>query len=296
LLVPRASIGSAVEERHRVIQVCVGSQHGILLSDAGITFTWGDNRYGGGSRNGLDFEEESKARTNTCPCEYYNRMGLLECLAESLGETIMYDIDSEKCWRSLSLIQRRIFATTPKNGITDYAEVNHATIQNEDKTFGSKCETGDVVRQDKCYIIPASNFSNSPSKALLVMPSFLGGDQVHLCSAKYMGDDSDFNKLQDEGGVMYTIPKQIPKGFYTLSFKIVTVHRFQPVLHLSVEGVDEELDVVDIHEIDIPNTVGAWGKTQGVKIFLNPGTVLKLSRESPCHGLTIKELVFEPIS
>ena len=95
---------------------------------------------------------------------------------------------------------------------------------------------------------------------------------------------------------MYTIPEDIPKGFYTLSFKIVTVHRFQPVLHLSVEGFEENFDAVGIHEIEIPNTVGAWGKTPEVKIFVNPGTVLKLSRESPCHGLTMKELVLEPVS
>jgi len=60
LLVPRASIGSAVEERHRVIQVCVGSQHGILLSDAGITFTWGDNRYGQLGRSPVLKEENGR--------------------------------------------------------------------------------------------------------------------------------------------------------------------------------------------------------------------------------------------
>jgi len=30
----------------RVIQVCVGTEHGVLLTDAGVAFTWGDNRYG----------------------------------------------------------------------------------------------------------------------------------------------------------------------------------------------------------------------------------------------------------
>ena len=262
--------------------------------------SWSDNRYAGGKgagRNGLDFEEESKARDNTCPCEYYNKMCLLECLAESLGETISEVIDSKKCWRSLSLVQRRIFAAMPKNEINEGCEaIIPAVTHNDDKSVESECETGYVVRQDKCYIIPASNFSNSPSKALIVMPSFLGGDQVHLTSAKYMSDDSAFNELQDAGGLTYTIPKEIPKGFYNLSLKIVTVHRFQPVLHLSVEGFEDKFDAVDIHEIEIPNTVGSWGKTKGAKIFLNPGTVLKFYRESPCHGLTIKELDFEPIS
>lgn len=258
---------------------------------------WSDSRYGSSvERNGLDFEEESKARANSCPCDYYKCMCLLECLADSLGETVMQAIDSEKCWRSLSLVQRRSFAETPKNGIHQLVDATRTTTINDSTPLESDCKTSDVVQPDKCYIIPASGFSNPPSKALLVMPSFLGGDQVHLGSAKYMGDDSAFDKLQDAGGITYTIPKEIPKGFYNLSFKIVTVHRFQPVLHLSVEGFEDNFDAVAIHEIEISNTEGAWGKTQEIKIFLNPGTVLKLSRESPCHGLTMKELILEPIS
>eukprot|EP00930_Biecheleria_cincta_P027989 TRINITY_DN19542_c0_g1_i1.p1 TRINITY_DN19542_c0_g1~~TRINITY_DN19542_c0_g1_i1.p1 ORF type:complete len:659 (-),score=127.21 TRINITY_DN19542_c0_g1_i1:64-2040(-) len=43
---PKAPVGSAVQERHRVTQVCLGAQHGVLLVDAGIAFTWGDNRFG----------------------------------------------------------------------------------------------------------------------------------------------------------------------------------------------------------------------------------------------------------
>ncbi|CAJ1934484.1 unnamed protein product [Cylindrotheca closterium] len=266
-----------------------------------VASRWNDPRYGSrGERLGLDFEEETKARNNACPCDYYKSMCLLECLADSLGETVMQAIDSKKCWRSLSLVQRRVFAESPKDVVGELSRnVAASTIRKDTTPLESSCDetAGDVVvQQDKCYIIPASSFTNQPSKALLVMPSFLGGDQVHLSSAKYMGDDSAFNKLQDQGGIMYTIPKEIPKGFYTLSFKIVTVHRFQPVLHLAVEGFEENFDAVDIHEIEIPYTVGAWGKTQEVKIFLSPGTVLKLSRESPCHGLTMKELVLEPVS
>eukprot|EP00931_Biecheleriopsis_adriatica_P047179 TRINITY_DN27168_c0_g1_i1.p1 TRINITY_DN27168_c0_g1~~TRINITY_DN27168_c0_g1_i1.p1 ORF type:complete len:588 (-),score=95.99 TRINITY_DN27168_c0_g1_i1:139-1902(-) len=58
LLAPRSLLGSAVEERHRVIQVCVGREHGILLNDAGIAFTWGDNTHGQLGRN-LALSEEN---------------------------------------------------------------------------------------------------------------------------------------------------------------------------------------------------------------------------------------------
>mmetsp|Transcript_10810 Transcript_10810/g.28760 ORF Transcript_10810/g.28760 Transcript_10810/m.28760 type:complete len:602 (+) Transcript_10810:36-1841(+) len=43
---PHALIGTATEARQIIIQVCVGAEHGILLTDAGICFTWGDNRHG----------------------------------------------------------------------------------------------------------------------------------------------------------------------------------------------------------------------------------------------------------
>jgi len=43
---PYALVGTAIEPRHRVIQVCVGAEHGVMRTDAGIAFTWGDNRYG----------------------------------------------------------------------------------------------------------------------------------------------------------------------------------------------------------------------------------------------------------
>eukprot|EP00929_Paragymnodinium_shiwhaense_P021358 TRINITY_DN13948_c0_g1_i1.p1 TRINITY_DN13948_c0_g1~~TRINITY_DN13948_c0_g1_i1.p1 ORF type:complete len:589 (+),score=118.08 TRINITY_DN13948_c0_g1_i1:326-2092(+) len=39
-------IGTATETRQRVLKICLGAEHGILLTDAGIVCTWGDNRYG----------------------------------------------------------------------------------------------------------------------------------------------------------------------------------------------------------------------------------------------------------
>jgi len=40
------AVGIALEPTQRVIQVAVGAEHGILLTDAGIAYSWGDNRYG----------------------------------------------------------------------------------------------------------------------------------------------------------------------------------------------------------------------------------------------------------
>lgn len=55
---PEAMVGTAVELKQRVMQVALGAEHGILLTDAGIACTWGDNRYGqlGRSRRAKDEE------------------------------------------------------------------------------------------------------------------------------------------------------------------------------------------------------------------------------------------------
>eukprot|EP00747_Dinoflagellata_sp_TGD_P070782 gnl/TRDRNA2_/TRDRNA2_156743_c0_seq1.p1 gnl/TRDRNA2_/TRDRNA2_156743_c0~~gnl/TRDRNA2_/TRDRNA2_156743_c0_seq1.p1 ORF type:complete len:623 (+),score=139.66 gnl/TRDRNA2_/TRDRNA2_156743_c0_seq1:70-1869(+) len=43
---PKANVGFAPEPQQRVIQIGIGSEHGIMLTDAGIVFSWGDNKYG----------------------------------------------------------------------------------------------------------------------------------------------------------------------------------------------------------------------------------------------------------
>jgi hypothetical protein len=56
---PLATIGTAIEPRHRVIEVCLGAEHGVLRTDAGIAFTWGDNRYGQLGRSPVLKEENN---------------------------------------------------------------------------------------------------------------------------------------------------------------------------------------------------------------------------------------------
>mmetsp|Transcript_13343 Transcript_13343/g.29671 ORF Transcript_13343/g.29671 Transcript_13343/m.29671 type:complete len:572 (+) Transcript_13343:30-1745(+) len=43
----------------RVVQSCVGGEHGVLLTDAGLVFTWGDNRYGQLGRTVSQLEEQN---------------------------------------------------------------------------------------------------------------------------------------------------------------------------------------------------------------------------------------------
>jgi len=63
-------LGLHIEPQHRVIEVCVGADHGVLRTDAGIAFTWGDNRYGQLGR-ALVLKEEN--------CFPYPVLDMLEC-------------------------------------------------------------------------------------------------------------------------------------------------------------------------------------------------------------------------
>mmetsp|Transcript_16022 Transcript_16022/g.31313 ORF Transcript_16022/g.31313 Transcript_16022/m.31313 type:complete len:612 (+) Transcript_16022:178-2013(+) len=57
---PSAAVRTAVRPEQRVIQVCLGVEHGVLLTDAGVAFTWGDNRYGQLGRVPRMIEEDGR--------------------------------------------------------------------------------------------------------------------------------------------------------------------------------------------------------------------------------------------
>jgi hypothetical protein len=257
----------------------------VICLGAGFQYSsWGDNRANGKSRSGLDFEEETKARKNVSPSEYYQKIDLLECLAESMGETVDQEIKPDKIWRSLSLVQRRILAQQ---------EQADQEVDGHGQQLGGKINYNNMPSTEKaseslkegCFVIPASSFTNPPSGSLLVMPSFLGGDQLHVTHSK---------DLEDSGFIEYEIPQVIPSGSYNLSCRIVSVHRFQASLQLTIDNFDDD-EIVDVQSIEVPYTVGEWGETTRSRVQLKPGAQLKFSRESPCHGLTIKEFLLERI-
>lgn len=57
---PYALVGAACEPRHQVTQVCLGAVHGLLLTDAGVVYTWGDNKYGQRGRPSVLREENNR--------------------------------------------------------------------------------------------------------------------------------------------------------------------------------------------------------------------------------------------
>jgi hypothetical protein len=146
-------------------------------------------------------------------------------------------------------------------------------------------------------VIPATSFINpsKPTKNVLVMNSFLGGTQLHL---------------EQDGQVEYELPSSIvTAGTYALSVKVVNVHRNPKPLLVSIENPPSQChnfrDSIDGYEMiylpqgqemEVQYTKGKWEQTNSIRIELSPGGRLKLSRKAPCWGLTIKEIILQPIT
>lgn len=248
--------------------------------------TWDDTRYGQKSRSGLDFEEEAKARSGCCPSYYYTRMGLLECLAECMGETIEEHVHPKKMWRSLSLAERRNLAgahNDPGAEVTDNnpgAEVTDAyhtprQVRTEipDPTFGG-------------IVIPAAAFvepAKPDNKKVLTM------DSIDIPGTKLL-------HLESDGSVGYMLPAILPSASFLLTTRIVNIHRSQIPLLLTVQSVPglATKNSQDL-EIEVPYTGGEWRTTEPVEVKLVPGSVLRISRDADCHGLTVKDILLQPV-
>jgi len=158
-----------------------------------------------------------------------------------------------------------------------------------------------LVKSAGLIVIPATSFVDPrrPSRNVLVMSSFLGGDQLHL---------------ESDGKVEYELPPSITTaGKFALSVKVVNVHRNQKPLLVDIEkafdtecsslhtaeaqDIDgyEMLHLSQSQEIEVQYTKGFWEYTKSIRVDLCPRVRLKLSRNTPCWGLTMKEIVLQPI-
>ncbi|KAG7349275.1 hypothetical protein IV203_011872 [Nitzschia inconspicua] len=254
---------------------------------------WDETRFSGEkklpSRYGPDFLEEAMAREagSTVLGQSYEDVVMLECLAESFGETIESDYASGKFWRSLALAKRkRLAQSLSSRSICEKRSVTATTVSN------SSFHEGATVDENGTVVIPAASFVKE-SSGVSVMDSFWGGKQIH------------FAKQQD-AMVEYDVPSSIKEGRYRLSLKIVNVHRDQVPMEICVDDSSlsssndpEDFEVIpgtDPQQLQIPYTIGRWETTkEQINVNLSPGKKILLSRKIPCWGLTMKEIVLTPL-
>jgi len=252
---------------------------------------WDEDRYYGGDpkgrqRKGPDFLEETRARKAP---GYPQEVLWLECLAEVLGETIEEHFVATKFWRNLALAQRKFLArqfTTNEESSSTSEE--RQTTKRHLEPHTKKVDTREP-RNPNTIVIPAESFVDpeKPNKNAMILDSYSGGKQLHL---------------EHNGAVIYELPDDIEPGTYYLSAKVVNVHRMQqPILIEIQEPTFEDFDyVIVVHDdpqyLLVPYTHGYWGETPSISIDL-VGTSrgkIKISRQDPCWGLSIKEFYLTP--
>jgi hypothetical protein len=241
----------------------------------------------GDNRLGTDFIEEVKARSAASEQEYYERVILLDCLADACKEKNKKIeeagfVHPNKVWRSLALMQRRIFAesateesyqrTGPGVVVTKIEKYNQDYVENGEPLPFEVEKTGGVI-------IPAASFSDSNGvKHVRAVQSFGGGTQLHLSNG--------------EGCVTYEIPSNVTfqeDKEYMLAATVCSVHAKQQPLQLEIEGGG-------VYQIEIPYTLGKWEETKPIKIEVGGLSVMKFFRkkEADCFGLAIKSFTVTP--
>lgn len=249
------------------------------------------------NRSGTDFMEEAKARSAVSEQEYYEKVILLECLADACKEKQKKDeeigvVDPNKVWRSLALMQRKIFADQVQNDSFERSGPV-VVISKIDKYIQNIDERApplpiEVEGMGGVIVIPAASFneSNDGKKHVRSHQSFGGGNQLHL--------------IDGEGFVTYEIPANVTSIFQEedqeymmLSAKVSTVHLTQQNLKLEINNNN---NLSTVYEIEIPYTLGEWQDTEPIKIEAVGLSTMKFYRRkaSDCFGLAIKSFTLSP--
>jgi len=213
---------------------------------------------------------------------------LLECLADACKEKTKTEEDTgfvspNKMWRSLALMQRKLFAdqvqndSFQRNGTGVVISKIDRYIQNIDDQAPSL--PFEVDETNGIVVIPAASFKDSNGKKhVRSHQSFGGGTQLHL--------------IDGEGYVTYVIPDNITfdeDKEYTLIARLSTVHLVQQNLKL-------EICSGEVYEIKIPYTIGEWQDTEPIQIKVDGLSTLKFYRRksNDCFGLAIKDFTLRP--
>jgi hypothetical protein len=237
-------------------------------------------------RNGTDFIEEAKARSAVSEQEYYEKVLLLECLADACKEKNKKPeevgfVSPNKVWRSLALMQRKIFAE--RASVLSFQRTGPSIVLGKIEKFIQDIDEKAAplpfeTQKNGTVVIPAASFTKATDKKCVkAQQAFDGGTQLNI--------------MDGEGWVVYEIPSDIKfkKKTYMLTAKVCTVHAVQQPLKLAMDG---QSDI----EIVIPYTVGSWADTEPVEVEIKGVTQMKFFRKKDplCFGLAIKSFTLTP--
>jgi hypothetical protein len=226
---------------------------------------------------GIDFKGEVDVRSAHTSEEYFQKLVLLECVAEVLegrhGEipeeekTILHP---NRLWRSLAIIQKALMLApcSPENferkgrgGVKTNVEKYLEMYEKDEDDSETKQKGGKVT-------IPAGAHGYNDGTMMLIT-SFSGGKQLNFISS---------------GTVDFDLPDDIEDKEWNLTLEVCTVHLKQAPLMFSV-------DLGEKISIEVPYTVGEWQKTKPIKVELSGGQAIRFQREGPCFGIAIKKII-----
>eukprot|EP00980_Cylindrotheca_fusiformis_P007218 scaffold1525_cov142-Cylindrotheca_fusiformis.AAC.18 len=226
--------------------------------------------------SGSDFKGEVDARAAYSPKEYFNKLALLECFAEvldgrrgGLSEEEKSILHPLRVWRSLSIVQKALmlepagpekFERSGPGGVKTRLEKYLEMFEVEQPDEKERVKRGTLI-----IPVTSHEFTDGPMK---IVDCFKGGKQLNL--------------LGGEAKIDFLVPESA-KGKTNLELKVCTVHAKQTPLLLTIDDGEPI-------PIEVPYTVGEWGKTKPIKVDLSGDETIRFSREKGSMGLVIKDI------
>jgi hypothetical protein len=273
-------------------KICLGAPNWDISWWDEMRYSGDDTNTAATTRRGPDFLEESTARkaAEACCNKSYEDVILLECLAECFGEKIENDFVSPKFWRSLALAERKLMARSPTTMSSTSVLCNSFAPSKVGEVLD---HDGVAIEANGQIFIPSASFLKKPM-GVSSMDSFLGGKQIHFLT-------------NNDVMVEYELPATIQQGVYTVSLKVVNVHRDQVPMEISIDHThssgahdSDDFEIVSAterQELTIPYTEGGWQTTkERLLVDVSPGSRIQLTRKAPCWGLTLREIVLTPLN
>lgn len=225
---------------------------------------------------GFDFKGDVDARSAHTPEQFFYKKVLLECFAEVLDGRRAGISEEEKVilhplrvWRSLSIIQKALML---EPAAPEKFERSGKGVKTRTEMYLEKFEIesdNDPVRVEGGTVIIPSTSHGFTDGHIRVIDSYESGKQLNL--------------LGGASKVEFEIPESA-RGKTKLELEVCTVHFRQTPLVITIDD-GEPISV------EVPYTVGEWGKTKAVDLDLSGGEYLYFSRDKTSYGLAIKNLV-----